>query len=225
MGEETYTPGDRLTPSPTFIVDPIDGTTNFVHSYPYVSISLGLAIDLVPVVGIVYNPFTSTLYSGIRGHGSFKTIGNGRKQRLPLRSPPEKLESLSQALVAIEWGSDRTGHDYELKTQVFKSLAASKENNGAMIHGFRSLGSAALNLCAVAEGSIDMYWEGGCWAWDVCAGWVVLQEAGGRVVDANPGSWEVALDARRYLGVRAGAVDGVVEEFWGHVKGRMTYGP
>ena len=94
-----------------------------------------------------------------------------------------------------------------------------------MIHGFRSFGSAALNLCAVAEGSIDMYWEGGCWAWDVCAGWVVLQEAGGMIVDANPGGWEVAIDERRYFGVRKGAAKEVVEEFWSHVEGTMTYEP
>src|SRR2546427_115046 len=61
MGEETYKPGDILSDTPTFVCDPIDGTTNFVHHYPYVSISLGLAIDRTPVVGIVYNPFTKVL--------------------------------------------------------------------------------------------------------------------------------------------------------------------
>lgn len=94
-----------------------------------------------------------------------------------------------------------------------------------MVHGLRSLGSAALNFCAVAEGVLDAYWEGGCWAWDVCAGWVVLVEAGGMVVDGNPGGWEARVDGRRYLAVRPGAGREVVEEFWGCVQGEMGYGP
>lgn len=68
---------------------------------------------------------------------------------------------------------------------------------------------------------------GGCWAWDVCAGWVILKEAGGIIVDGNPGSWDPAVDSRKYLAVR-GAPEGkgqkeFVEEFWSYVEGRMEY--
>ena len=94
-----------------------------------------------------------------------------------------------------------------------------------MIHSARCLGSAALNLCAVAEGHVDAYWEGGCWAWDGCAGWVILTEAGGIVVSGNPGQWSIGVDHRKYLAIR-GAPTGqkeLVDEFWGHVDGTMTY--
>ncbi|KAK8195039.1 uncharacterized protein BKA78DRAFT_308927 [Phyllosticta capitalensis] len=220
MGEETYKPGDSLTAAPTFIVDPIDGTTNFVHAYPYVSISLGLAIKRQPVVGVVYNPFTQTLYSAIKGHGAFLN----QTQRLPLREP-EPLRGLENAVVCIEWGSERTGNDYEVKTATFKKLCASKDEGGAMVHGLRSFGSAALNLCGVASGGLDIYWEAGCWPWDVCAGWVILSEAGGFIVDGNPGNWNQSVDGRRYLAVRKGeGQKKIVEEFWSFVQGKMEVG-
>lgn len=96
-----------------------------------------------------------------------------------------------------------------------------------MIHSFRSFGSAALNLCGVASGSLDLYWEGGPWAWDFCAGWVILKEAGGMIVDANPGRWEIPVDHRMLLAVRP-SPDGqgqkeVVEEFWRFVAGKLEY--
>lgn len=204
-----------------FIVDPIDGTTNFVHGYPYVSISLGLAVNLVPTVGVVYNPFTATLYSAIKGKGAFLN----HSTPLPLRSPPEPLHDLSTAVVCVEWGSERAGNDYQVKSETFKKLCAKKEDGGAMVHGLRSFGSAALNLCGVASGSLDVYWEAGCWPWDVCAGWVVLTEAGGIMVDGNPGEWQPRVDQRRYLAVRKGeGQKGVVEEFWGFVQGKFEVG-
>lgn len=204
MGEETYQPGDRLTSTPAFVVDPIDGTTNFVHAYPYVSISLGLAIDTQPVIGVVYNPFNGVLYSAIKGQGAFlnekiplplKAASNaggetyGTHTGVAAQRALEPLTDLDQALVAIEWGSDRMGGDFDLKAKTFAKLAAAKESGGGMVHGLRSYGSAALNLCAVAEGSIDLYFESGCWAWDVCAGICILREAGGMCVDGNPGRW------------------------------------
>lgn len=161
LGEETYKPGMKLTEAPTFIVDPIDGTTNFVHRYPYVSISLGFAINKEPVVGVVFNPFTQQLYSAIKGNGAYvKDKRGGEELKLPLKQPLEPLTRLDEALVAIEWGSDRSGVNYETKTKTFIRLCKSKDEGGAMVHSLRSLGSAALNLCAVASGSMDAYWEG-----------------------------------------------------------------
>jgi len=237
LGEESSptASSSRLTPSPTFIVDPIDGTTNFVHAHPYVSISLAFAHNRKPLVGIVYNPFTQHLYSAIKGRGVFLTApsiptshpapgakveSTYTKSRLPLRSPPPPLASLSQALVAIEWGNERSGSNFETKLSTFAALTSSE---GGMVHSLRSLGSAALNMCAVARGDLDIYWEGGCWAWDVAAGWVIVEEAGGMVVGGNQGEWEPEVDGRRYLVVRGGVGKGVVEQFWGFVKGKLVY--
>ncbi|KAI5201075.1 carboxylesterase [Aureobasidium subglaciale] len=120
MGEETYKPGDTLTDKPTLICDPVDGTTNFIHGYPYISISLGLAIDRKPVVGVIYNPFTKTLFSGVKGQGSFFSDPFHDHVKLPLKDP-ESL-ALDKALVAVEWGSDRAGHDYDIKVKTFRNL-------------------------------------------------------------------------------------------------------
>ncbi|KXL42136.1 MAG: hypothetical protein FE78DRAFT_73606 [Acidomyces sp. 'richmondensis'] len=225
IGEESYqsTHSTGLTDRPTFIIDPIDGTTNFLHGLPYVAISLGLALSRRPVVGVVYNPFLRHLYTAIKGQGAYLTTPfHPSPTRLPLRQPPAALKTLSHCLVAVEWGSDRSGPDFDVKSSTFRHLAA---EYGAMVQGVRSLGSAALNLCAVAAGEMDVYWEAGCWAWDVCAGWVVLEEAGGKVVGCHPGDWSPALEQRRYMGIRAGeGWEGVVEEFWGCVKGKMEVG-
>lgn len=220
MGEETYKPGDRLSAAPTFICDPIDGTTNFVHGHPYISISLGFAVDSKPVVGVVYNPFTKNMWTAIKGKGAYKN----QKEKLPL-SEPTPMKDLSTCLVAVEWGSYRAGNDFDVRANTFKKLCATKEEDGAMVHGLRSLGSAALNLCEVAQGSLDVYWEAGCWAWDVCAGWIILEEAGGIVVDANPGDWNPRIDSRRHLAVRAGQNNkAIVEEFWSKVVGKFEVG-
>jgi myo-inositol-1(or 4)-monophosphatase len=235
VGEESYQPGvTAITAAPTFIVDPIDGTTNFVHSFPNACISLGLAVDRVPAVGVVYNPFQDLLFTGIRGQGSYMQRnaslaagqGQGEKVRLPIGGGTRPLEDLSTALVSIEYGSQRDGENFELKLRTFRKLAAAKESGGAMVGGLRSLGSAALNLCACAAGQLDMYWEGGCYAWDVAAGWCILIEAGGQMVSGNPGDWNPALDSRVYLAVRgaSGGQKEIIEEFWKVIgDGRMDY--
>lgn len=255
VGEETYVAGEtRVTDAPTFIVDPIDGTTNFVHGFPHACISLGFAVGRRPVVGVVYNPFLDILYTGIKGQGSFMernaslsrvegSAVTSQKLRLPLAGRGDvqeapALRGLGTALVGIEWGSDRQGANFDLKVGVFQRLAAAKEEaaaatgspttgKNAMVHSLRSLGSAALNFCAVAAGQLDCYWEGGCYAWDVCAGWCILSEAGGFVASGNPGDWEPALDSRLYLAVRGAPSGGreLVEEFWSVIgdAGTMKY--
>ena len=218
MGEETYVPGKSvLTDEPTFIVDPIDGTTNFIHFFPQACISLGLAVEKTPVVGVIYNPFLDQLYTGVKGNGAFL---NGEK--LPLR-PSSRHLTLQGSLCAIEWGSDRDNENYANKLATFDNLA---RKDGGFVHGFRSMGSAALNLGAVAAGLVDSYWEGGCYAWDVCAGWVVLTEAGGTMVSGNPGDWTPEVTNRVYLAVRGANEEQqreYIENYWKHIKGTLTY--
>ncbi|EGC45483.1 myo-inositol monophosphatase [Histoplasma capsulatum var. duboisii H88] len=224
MGEETYHLSSVLTDAPTFIVDPIDGTVNFVHGFPNFCISLGLTVNRQPVVGVVFNPSTAALYSAIRGKGAFFN----RTTQLPLKgAAAEPLRGLRNALVAVEWGSDRVGRNWETKLRTFERLGKTEEEGGAMVHSMRCTGSAALNMCAVATGALDLYWEGGCWAWDVCAGWVIVTEAGGLVVDGNPGGWEGQVDGRKYLVVRPSpngeGQKEIIEEFWSHIQGTFDY--
>lgn len=225
IGEETYEPGMVLTSAPTFIVDPIDGTTNFVHNFAGFCISLGFTVDKKPAVGVIYNPLLDEMYTAITGQGAYLSRNGGAKQKLPLREP-EPLKDLSTALIGIEWGSERVGVNFELKLQVFAKLAAAKADGGSMVHSLRSIGSAALNLAAVAAGQLDVYWEGGCWAWDVAAGWCILSEAGGIMACGNPGNWEPTVDGRKYLAIRA-APSGqreIVEEVWKVLgEGRLVY--
>jgi myo-inositol-1(or 4)-monophosphatase len=189
IGEESYSSGTRneLTDEPTFCVDPIDGTTNFVHGFPFACISLGLIYQKRPVLGVIYNPFLDHLYTGIEGQGSFLTRGNNQPLKLPLTNP-KPLPSLQKALLAIEWGSDRGKKTLVPKSDSFLRLAGDPADGiagGRMAHSIRSLGSAALNISMVAQGGLDLYWEIGCWPWDVCAGIVIAQEAGGVVVGSH----------------------------------------
>jgi myo-inositol-1(or 4)-monophosphatase len=150
------------------------------------------------------------------------------------------MGDVQSAQLVVEWGSDRSGNDMAVKTNTFARLArAREEGDGAMVHSLRSFGSAALNLCGVAAGGLDAYWEAGCWAWDVCAGWCILIEAGGVMVGANPGEAKASLEGRRYFALRGDgepknkSMDDVnlsagqhafIEEFWGFVEGKFEVG-
>ncbi|KAJ4356500.1 uncharacterized protein N0V89_004534 [Didymosphaeria variabile] len=208
IGEETYTPGTTITDDPTFIVDPIDGTSNFVHGFPAVCVSIGLVVEKQPTIGIVYNPFLDELYTAVKGSGAFVHHGS-KSQKLPLRNSP--LRGLGPACIGIEWGSDREGVNFELNLKVFTTLARTKATGGR-----------------IAAGQQDMFWECGCWAWDVAAAWCILNEAGGMIVDGHPGNWYPPIDNRRYLAVRAAPAGQkeIVEQFWGIIgEDRSTYGP
>ncbi|KAK9455749.1 inositol monophosphatase [Dipodascopsis uninucleata] len=219
MGEESYVPGvTKLSEKPTFIVDPIDGTTNFIHSFPFSCISLGFSVDRKPTVGVIYNPFLNLLYTGIKGKGSYLN----KERRLPLRKPlPGVPLTMKNALIGIEWGTQRSGVNYNVKSKTFTKLASEE---GGMVQGFRSLGSAAMNISAVAAGQLDAYWEGGCYAWDVCAGWIILEEAGGRIVGGNPDVWHPEVDQRTYFAVRGGeGSEEFIKDFWSKIEGEMEY--
>ncbi len=128
-----------------------------MHGFPYACISLGLIDQRVPVLGVIYNPFLDHLYTGVRGAGAFlHTRTQPQPQRLPL-APARPLPSLGGALIAVEWGSDRTQEPIRAKTQSFARLAGAPPH-GVMAHSLRSVGSAALNFALVAQGALDAYW-------------------------------------------------------------------
>jgi myo-inositol-1(or 4)-monophosphatase len=224
LGEETYKSGTTLAPTPTVICDPIDGTLNFSHGVPNCAISLALAINKESVIGVVYNPFRDDLFRAIRGRGAFLEHPRTRAVlALPLRSVPAPLPGLRAALVALEWGNQRAGPNWALRRDVHAKLLTDVTEGGAMVKSVRSQGSAALDFCYVAQGVLDVFWEGGVWVWDVAAGWCILEEAGGMVASANPGDWAPTLEGRVYFAVRAAGAEeqrGVVEELWELMKGR-----
>ncbi|KIY00395.1 uncharacterized protein Z520_04080 [Fonsecaea multimorphosa CBS 102226] len=226
VGEETYGTGLDITGLPTFIVDPIDGTSNFIHGFPAVCVSIGLVIDQQPAAGVVYNPFQDELWSAVRGQGAFVSQRGGPRQRLPLTRTP--LEGLRTACIGIEWGSDREGPNFDLNVKVFTALARTAATGGYFVNSLRCIGSAAIAICRVAAGQQDAFWECGCWAWDVAAAWCILSEAGGIMVDGHPRNWNPPIDNRRYLAVRPASRGHrqFVEEFWSILgTDRSTYGP
>lgn len=153
-----------------WIVDPLDGTTNFLHGVPHFAISIALERDRQPIAGIVYNPVTDELYWAEKGEGAFL---NERRLRVSARV---ELES---ALFA-------TGLPFKGRPGLALSLA----ETGRVLEqtaGVRRLGAAALDLAYVAAGRFDAYWERGLNAWDVAAGIVLVREAGGHVTEIDGG--------------------------------------
>lgn len=149
------------------IVDPIDGTTNFVHGFPFVAISIGVYEDMVPIEGVVYNPILGEMFYAKRGGGAF--LNN-----IPIKVSKEK--KLVSSLIA-------TGFPYEFVKKNRKDILGKLENILINSHGIRRAGAASLDLCYVAKGSFDGYYEGGLKPWDVAAGVLIVKEAGGLVTD------------------------------------------
>ncbi|OWB69798.1 hypothetical protein B5S30_g5231 [[Candida] boidinii] len=213
IGEETFRPGiDKISPDPTFIIDPIDGTSNFIHGFPFSCTSLALVYQNEPVVGVVYNPHINQLFSAAKGHGAFL---NDK----PLGDFSNKPLSLQSSLIALEGGSDREGNNFDVKFATFKQLLYQK---GGFIHGFRSFGSAALNLCYVAMGCLDSYWMW-CQFYDCAASWIIAKENGVVIVDGNKGNYgPVSIENKSFLCVRncpKEDQDKYIVEFWGNVMG------
>ncbi|KAI8643949.1 hypothetical protein BD408DRAFT_414144 [Parasitella parasitica] len=207
IGEETFASGTRteFTHEPTWIVDPIDGTTNFIHGYPFVAVSIGLTINKIPTIGVVFNPLLNELYSAAKGKGAYLNS----TQKLPLFNPPQPLVDLSHCLIATEAGSDRSKSVIDAKIAAIHDMLQKKSDRNpfaAEAHSVRTTGSAALNLCNVAKGIIDVYWEVGCWEWDVAAAIVIVTESGGLVLEGNNDKLNyepVNIFCRKYLAIRA----------------------
>lgn len=139
-------------------------------------------------------------------------------QRLPLiHNPvsPLPANAPSGCIFSCEWGKDRKDipdGNLSRKIESFVNMASEiggRGGKGGMVHGVRSLGSATLDLAYIAMGSMDIWWEGGCWEWDVAAGIAILQEAGGLITTANPPEdyatahiEDARLGSRLYLAIR-----------------------
>ncbi|WP_395664304.1 inositol monophosphatase family protein [Methylocella sp.] len=156
----------------TWIIDPLDGTTNFLHGLPIFAISIGLVREDQIVAGLVYNPATDDMFVAEKGQGAYL---NNRRLRVAAR------RGLADALIGC--GAPHIGKRAEHR-RFQDELAAVMREAGNV----RRLGSAALDLCYVAAGSYDGFWERGLKSWDMAAGIVMVKEAGGFVTDADGGA-------------------------------------
>ncbi len=160
----------------TWIVDPLDGTTNYVHGLPFFAVAIALAWRFDPVVGVVHAPALGQTFTAARGRGARLHLADGSAQVLRVSPTME----LADALLA-------TGFSYQ------RNEPGNDDNSGRLARvlphcrDLRRLGSAELDLCLVAAGVYDGYWEMCLAPYDVAAGAVLVQEAGGRVTDLRGG--------------------------------------
>jgi myo-inositol-1(or 4)-monophosphatase len=163
-----------------WIIDPLDGTTNYAHGFPVFSISIALEEAGEVILGVVYDPTRDELFVGKKGKG---TRLNGRK--VHVSSTP----NLSQSLLA-------TGFPYDLRETPADNFDHF-QNFALRVHAVRRAGSAALDLCYVAAGRFDGFWELRLGPWDMAAGSLIVREAGGKITDflGNP----ISLDGKHVV--------------------------
>lgn len=149
-----------------WIIDPLDGTTNYIHRYPLFAVSIALARENTVVLGVVYNPLADELFVAVKDHGA--TL-NDRLIHV------SDTTTLAPSLLASGFPYDAWERE-EDNTAEWRALLK-------RVTSLRSDGSAALDLCHVACGRLDGYWEFGLEPWDIAAGSLIVQEAGGQVTD------------------------------------------
>lgn len=163
-----------------WIIDPLDGTTNYAHGYPTFCISIALEKDGQVVLGVVYDPMRDELFVAEKGKGARR---NGRKIFV------SSTLKLSQSLLA-------TGFPYDLRESPANNFDHFR-NFSLRVHAVRRAGAAALDLCYVAAGHFDGFWEMKLGPWDLAAGSLMVEEAGGKVTDFQ--GKPLGLDGKRVL--------------------------
>lgn len=166
LGEETYDPTAGLGDALAFVVDPLDGTTNFLHGFPWYAVSIGATLAGEPVAGVVLNAATGETFSATRGGGAYR---DGVRIAVSSTADP------SRALV----GTGFPFKNVDRLDEYVRQFAAVTRQTA----GIRRAGSAALDLCDVACGRFDAFWELTLSPWDIAAGILIIREAGGVVTD------------------------------------------
>jgi myo-inositol-1(or 4)-monophosphatase len=165
--------GQKIQSDYCWHVDPLDGTTNFAHKFPVFCVTLGLVHKEEVIAGVVYDPAREELYSAGKGAGAFL---NGKRLSV------SKNARLSECLLATGFPPHDRRHD--LNIRLFLEFTRRS-------HGVRRAGSAALDLCSVAAGRFDAFWELKLNSWDMAAGSLMITEAGGRVTSLQGGPHQV----------------------------------
>ncbi|XP_034022639.1 inositol monophosphatase 1-like [Thalassophryne amazonica] len=171
IGEESVSAGQacKFTDNPTWIIDPVDGTTNFVHGYPFVTVSIAFAVNKELEFGIVYSCLEDKMYTGRKGKGAFC---NGQSLEV------SDVTDIRKSLVICEHGTDRSP---EVVSKIFSTI---QKILCIPVHGLRGTGTAATNMCLVASGAVEAFYEIGIHCWDIAAG-AVIKEAGGVLLDVT----------------------------------------
>ena len=204
IAEESHnTPGSYdVRDDPTWIIDPVDGTNNFVHSLPHVCIAVALMINKTIVLGIVHNPILHETFHAIKGHGAYLTtylplprsaypsddVGNLSFAEMnyvepSIRTQTSALTILSTAAIITELGYDRSVSGMALQLERLRLLTTKHS-----MQSLRMYGSCAMNMCSVAMGRAEAYYEGvssliGPKPWDVAAASLIITESGGLLYD------------------------------------------
>lgn len=198
LGEETGLSGAEASENALWMIDPLDGTTNYVHRVPFFCISLGLEVDGELVMGVVDAPLLGSRYHAVRGEGAFL---NGRPISVSKRT------QFREGLFATGFSSsDHTlDQQMEMVSHVIRHA-----------RGIRRLGAAALDLCFVAEGIFDGFWERNLQPWDTAAGALIAREAGGVATDFSGRDFEPRM---RSILCAPPAQHGPLLELMGRVEG------
>ncbi len=176
LGEETGLTESKHNEAGLWVVDPLDGTTNYVHGFPFFCVSIGFECHGVVEVAVVWAPLLKYLFTATRGGGAF---WNGKKIKVSSTSCIED----SLLATGFSYQRNKVLEDELVKFKLFSERA----------RGLRRAGSAALDMCMVAAGIFDGFWERELAPWDTAAGSLIVREAGGLVTDFTGGDFHYAM--------------------------------
>lgn len=157
-----------------WIIDPLDGTTNYAHHFPVFTVSIALEREGEIVLGLIYDPMREEMFSAVKGEGAFL---NGEEIRV------SAVDDLNKSLLA-------TGFPYDIRASKVNNITHFN-NLLTRVQGIRRCGSAAMDLCYVASGRFDGFWELKLSPWDIAAGALIVQEAGGLISDFQNGEFTI----------------------------------
>ncbi|XP_068200085.1 inositol monophosphatase 1-like [Antennarius striatus] len=184
IGEESMAKGEPciLTNDPTWIIDPVDGTTNFVHGFPFVAVSIAFAVNKELEFGVIYSCLEDKMYKARKGMGAFCD-----EEQIYVSD----VKDIKKSIIISEHGTDRS------REKVSKIFSTMQKILCIPVHGLRGSGTAATNMCLVATGAVEAFFEIGIHCWDIAAGAVIVKEAGGLLMDVDGKPFD--LMSRRML--------------------------
>lgn len=179
LSEEGRHDIDLFSATPTWVIDPLDGTTNYARQLPSFCVSIALAQHGALRVGVIHNPLTRETFYAQHSKGAFHQMGRGPARRMRVSA----LTDFAGALVGVDWARDPA-----LRQEVLNKL----ERVAHAARTVRAVGSTALALAYVAAGWLDGYYHLSFHAWDVAAGALLVREAGGAVTQPDGRAWQLA---------------------------------